>query len=101
MLINLRTLHKPTNLEEAFRLLKEPGIYPLYGGGASLIRANPTEIDSAVDLSLVVSAQCAFEGDILRMGSGSTLESLRTEELIKADSDLGDGLSTIIKMEVP
>ncbi len=100
-MINLRNIYRPDSLEEACRLLKTPTSYPLYGGGASLIRTDESEIEATVDLSLVVSGQCTFEGSRLRLGSGSTLENLRTDELIKVDSGLGDGLSTIIKMEVP
>src|SRR5260221_5116266 len=101
MLTNLRTIHKPKNLEDAFRLLKQSGTYPLYGAGASLIRADLVEIESAVDLSPVIAAQCAFEQDTLRIGSGSTLEGVRTAELFAADAALGDGLPTIIQMEAP
>src|SRR5579859_5631319 len=101
MLTNLKTIHKPQSLEDAFRLLKETTAYPLYGAGASLIRSDRDEIESAVDLTAVIPTQSGLDRATLRMGSGCTLEALRSEELLAADAKLGDGLTAILAMEAP
>src|SRR5258707_3391613 len=101
MLINLRTIHKPESLEEAAELLKRPGVYPLYGAGASLVRSGSNEIAEAVDLSPVVAGENAVDdsGD-LYLSPASTLEQIASD-LDRVDSATGGGLSNIIKSEVP
>jgi CO/xanthine dehydrogenase FAD-binding subunit len=78
MLINLRTVHKPRTIEEAAQMLKTPGVYPLYGGGASLVRseADNRKIEEAVDLTAVLSAGCSIEQNI-ELGGCATLETIR------------------------
>ncbi len=75
MLINLRTLHKPTSLTEAADLLEKPGMRALYGG--ALIRENAKSVEAAVDLSALGLTRIDLEGDTLRIGSCATLEAIR------------------------
>jgi CO/xanthine dehydrogenase FAD-binding subunit len=75
MLINLRTIHKPQSLNEASKLLRQ-GAYPLYGGGASLIRADDAKIEEAVDLSLVVSAQAKLVDQDMFLAGRATLQQI-------------------------
>src|SRR5438132_4952214 len=101
MLINLRTLHKPPTLEEAVELLARPGVYPLYGNGASLIRLDLSNIEEAVDLTHLVARDNSIEADgDLHLGSASTLEHI-CAQLAEIDVTLGGGLSAIVKAEVP
>jgi CO/xanthine dehydrogenase FAD-binding subunit len=92
MLINLRAIHKPQTLEEAASLLNRPGVYPVYGGGASLIYQNNPEIQEAVDLASMMTDQCEFRDGHCWLGSRTTLANI-------AASD--KQLSTIIEAETP
>jgi CO/xanthine dehydrogenase FAD-binding subunit len=78
MLSNLRTIHKPATLEEASELLRRPGVYPLYGGGAALIRQNTPDVVEAVDLTGLIAAGCSGDKNGLRIDGCATLETLAT-----------------------
>jgi CO/xanthine dehydrogenase FAD-binding subunit len=84
MLINLRTVHHPTTLEEADTLLKNPGVYPIYGGGASLIRGEHGDVEATVDLSKLVLQSVIITADDIELCAGATLETVAL-----SDSDLG------------
>jgi len=79
MLPNLRTLHRPTTINEAAALLARLGVKPLYGG--ALIRENDRDLTEAVDLSrlglntIAVTEQA--DGHWLNIGSMVTLEQVR------------------------
>src|SRR5258707_1951819 len=101
MLINLRPLHNPATLEEAVELLARPGVYPLYGKGASLIRLDLANIEEAVDLTHLVARDNSIDADgDLHLGSASILEHICTQ-LAEVDATLGSGLSAIVRAEVP
>jgi len=76
MLINLRTIHKPTSVSEAVKLLRQTDVYPLYGGGAALIRADDQKTEEAVDLSKVVSDQCRLADDDMFLSGRATLQQI-------------------------
>ncbi len=92
MLVNLRTTHKPKTLREAIELLRRPGVYPVYGGGAWLIRADKRDAQEAADLSGVVASTGEVVGDDLSLGAAATLETV-------AASD--PALGAIIRAETP
>jgi CO/xanthine dehydrogenase FAD-binding subunit len=73
MLINLQAIIQPESLADAQKLLAQLGVYPLYGGGASLIRLQSRDIHEAVDLSGVVSPKCETVGADVILGAGATL----------------------------
>src|ERR1700687_5745617 len=101
MLINLRTIHRPKTLEAAVELLARPGLFPLYGTGASLIRLDLADVEEAVDLAPLVARDNNIDQDgDLHLGSASTLENI-CAQLTEVDATLGGGLSAIIKAEVP
>src|SRR5260370_33766047 len=101
MLFNLRTIHKPTTLEEAVELLARPGVYPLYGSGASLIRLNQPNIEEAVDLTHLVARDNNIDADgDLHLGAASTLEHI-CAQLAEIDATLGEGLSAVVTTEMP
>src|SRR5947209_809289 len=92
MLANLRRIHKPQSLDEAAALLKQPGVYPLYGPGASLIRSNNQEIEEAVDLTGLIGAGVHVGATSSMIEGCATLETL-------AGSD--PKISSIVSQEAP
>src|SRR5258708_4575677 len=101
MLTNLKLQHNPETLDEAVDLLQRPGVYPLYGCGASLIRLDKPDIEEAVDLTHLVARDNSIDADgDLHLGSASTLEHI-CAQLAEIDATLGGGLSAIVKAEVP
>lgn len=78
MLINLQKKYTPRTLHEAADLLRQPGVYPVYGGGASLLRANSPDVHTAVDLTPLVSAECRVEKDDLHIGAATPLDVIAT-----------------------
>ncbi len=98
MLINLRTLHNPTTRDEAVMLLNKPGVKPLYGG--ALVRENAKETEEAVDLSALGLNRVQVEGDILVIGSTTTLETVR-EFCLTINSVIAAALAEIIRAEYP
>lgn len=76
MLINLETVHKPQTIDEAAALIERQGVYPLYGGGAYLLRAAIHEAHSAVDMGAVVSAGFSSAGSVPWLGACATLETM-------------------------
>lgn len=75
MLTNLRRIHKPETLDEAAVLLRQPGVYPLYGSGASLTRMEG-QAEEGVDLTGIVSDQYHTDKTALWIGSRTTLSAL-------------------------
>jgi len=75
MLTNLQTIHRPESLEEALELLRSPGVYPIYGSGASLVRLDRNDIDEGVDLAGLVDSQCVVNKGTT-IGSGATVETI-------------------------
>ena len=102
MLINLRSIHRPATLDEAAQLLAVPGNYPIYGGGASVIRANWPDLEGVVDLSGLVNSANEIDsaGDLL-LGPASTLEAVLTPEIVAFDAKIGGGISDIVRAEMP
>src|SRR5690606_15660878 len=85
MLINLKTVHKPTALAEAVRLLAAPGVYPLYGGVALQRRSSPA-VEEAVNLARL-GLDTAQDGDnALVLGTMLTLEEARKACLARAEA---------------
>lgn len=92
MLINLRTIHRPASLDEAATHLAGPTCFPIYGGGASLIRADYRDIEQAVDLTGVIGNQCSLQDALCHIDSGATLFTI-------ASSD--EQLKSVINVEMP
>ncbi|HEX3049342.1 MAG TPA: FAD binding domain-containing protein [Aggregatilineaceae bacterium] len=76
MLLNLKTIHTPTTLEEAISWLAQPGAYPLYGG-AALQRRSSSDVLAGVDLSQLELDYVRESENSLRLGSMLTLEQVR------------------------
>ncbi len=80
MLSNFQTVHRPQSVEEAAGLLKRPGVYPLYGSGASLIRTEDPDATEGVDLMSVVSPQYHLDKGTLWIGTGTTLADIASSD---------------------
>jgi CO/xanthine dehydrogenase FAD-binding subunit len=92
MLINLQTIHRPETIEEAAGLLKRSGVYPIYGGGAYLIRASYPDVQGAVDLSSAVNAHYGTIAGTPWIGGCATLETMTA-----CDAQIG----AIVRAEAP
>jgi CO/xanthine dehydrogenase FAD-binding subunit len=85
MLSDFQTIHRPENAEEAAELLRRPGVYPLYGSGASLIRAQNPDIAEGVDLRGVVSPELHIDKGTLWIGAGATMQDFADSDHFVAD----------------
>src|SRR5260221_10140519 len=102
MLVNLRTIHKPATLAEAAELLKQPGIYRIYGTGAALIRNAGSEVQEAVDLSSLIGSTAEVDAEgMLLLTAGATLESICTGPVAEFDAITNCGITEAIKAELP
>jgi CO/xanthine dehydrogenase FAD-binding subunit len=80
MLYNVREYHRPTDLDEAIRLLRRSAVrtVPLAGGTALLGRPNP-EVDAVVDLDGLGLDSVSREGGALRLGAMVRLQTIVDE----------------------
>jgi CO/xanthine dehydrogenase FAD-binding subunit len=92
MLSDFQTIHRPESVEEAAELLQRPGVYPLYGSGASLIRAQNPDVAEGVDLRGVVSPQYHIDKGTLWIGTGTTIQDL---------ASLDDYVAEVVTDEAP
>ncbi|MEP7287553.1 MAG: FAD binding domain-containing protein, partial [Chloroflexota bacterium] len=97
MLINLQTIYKPLTLPEAAEHLMRPGVYPLYGSGASIIRPNSRDIIEAVDLSGVLDSEVTIDKSAyIAISAGALLPTV-----IAAVRKLSPDVAAIIEAEAP
>nr|HID13411.1 hypothetical protein [Anaerolineae bacterium] len=90
MLRNLRTYHRPTDLQEALRLIRQPGTVPL-GGGTRLIPSGDASVTAVVDLSRLGLSYIESEMRALCIGATTTLQEL------VASPDVTDFASGIVR----
>lgn len=76
MLINLDAIHRPATIEEAAALVQRSGVYPIYGGGAYLLRLDRRDVQGAVDLGRAVTDRVGVSGGALWIGGCATLETI-------------------------
>ena len=76
MLLNLKTIYEPQTLDEALRLLAEPGVYPLYSGVA-LQRASSAAVEAAIKLDRLGLDRIETTEGALAFGSMLSLEQVR------------------------
>ncbi len=88
MLYGLREYHRPTDLQEALRLLQRPDVrtVPL-AGGTDLIGRDGSEIEAVVDLSALGLDFVEREGDTLRLGA-----MMRLQTIVEGLGSVADGL---------
>lgn len=101
MQLNLKTIHKPTTLDEAVELLQTPGTFPLYGGAA--LQRNPRkDVEAVIDLRALDLAYVRDSENSLRLGTMLTLEQVREvcAERGAEHPKLG-AIATMLKEEMP
>jgi len=88
MLYRLREYHRPTDLEEALRLLQRTDIrtVPL-AGGTELIGRGGAEIEAVVDLGALGLDFIEREGNALRLGA-----MVRLQAIVERLEEVADGL---------
>jgi CO/xanthine dehydrogenase FAD-binding subunit len=84
--------HRPTSLDQALELLRQPGTVPL--GGGTLLSASRAGSVIAVDLQALGLDQIARSGNEIQMGATLTLQSLAAAAPFAA-------LERAIKLEAP
>jgi len=94
MLPNLRAYHRPETLEEAVRLIRQPGTVPL-GGGTHLLPGRDPAVEAVVDLSRLGLSY--IEGKPDRVSVGATVPLQRLME----SADLVDLTQGWIREVVP
>jgi len=88
MLPNLRTYHRPKTLEEALRLVREPGTVPL-GGGTHLLPSRDPAVEAVVDLSGLGLSYIEDKPDRVAIGAMVPLQRLMEDPVL---NDLTQGL---------
>ncbi|MBO9310078.1 MAG: FAD binding domain-containing protein [Chloroflexi bacterium] len=95
MLHHLHTVYRPTSPQEAQARLQERGAYPLYGGGAYLLRLPLSvrrQVEAVVDLSALTPSHWQLSAQRLEVGSAVTAAQGRS---ISAD------VAAVINAELP
>lgn len=85
--------HRPQTLEEALKLLSQPGTVPL-GGGTLLSQPKPDPVQ-VVDLQRLSLDTLTKNGDDLQLGATATLQSLLESEYCHV------GMKQALKLEAP
>lgn len=83
MLPNLRAYHRPETLEEALRLIRQPGTVPL-GGGTHLLPGKDPSVEAVVDLSRLGLSYIEGKPDRVSVGATTTLQQVMESEEIAA-----------------
>ncbi len=77
MLYNLREYHRPTDLDEAIRLLRRETIRTVVlGGGVSVVGEGTSEIEAVVDLDGLGLDFVKHEGHVLKIGAMVRIQTL-------------------------
>ncbi len=74
-MLNLQEIHKPTTIEDALKMLQQPGTVPL-AGGTALIAKRRREVQAVVDLSGLRLAYIREHNGQVAMGATTTLAEL-------------------------
>src|SRR5687767_10996925 len=81
MLYNMREYHRPTDLDEAIRLLQRSDIYTVpMGGGVTVVGEGTPDIEAVVDLDGLNLGFIERDGDTVRIGATVHLQAI-VEEL--------------------
>ncbi len=81
-MLNLRTIYKPRTVEEAVRLLKQPGTVVL-AGGTDLIASGRRDVEAAVDLSGLDLAYIRTRDDVVTIGAMTLLAALADSPVLQ------------------
>ena len=88
MLYNLREYHRPTDLDEAIRLLHREDIHTVViGGGVSVVGEGTPEIEAVVDLEDLGLDFLEQQGRVVRIGA-----MVRLQTLVETLAPLANGM---------
>lgn len=82
-MLNLRQIHKPTSLQEAIRLLQEPGTVAL-AGGSGLQASASRDVQAVVDLSGLNLSYVREDHGAIAIGATTTLAELDASPILRA-----------------
>ncbi len=91
MLYNVREYHRPTDIDEAIRLLKRPNIHTVpLAGGVTLVGEGRPEVEAVVDLDALGLDFIEEQGSMLRLGAMVRLQAIVDHLRNKAGGVLAD-----------
>jgi CO/xanthine dehydrogenase FAD-binding subunit len=82
-MLNLREIHKPATIQDALKLLQQPGIFAL-AGGTQLIAEKRREVRAVVDLSALGLAYIRERDGAVAIGATTTLAALAESPILRA-----------------
>lgn len=100
MLTHLETIHTPGSIEEAAKLVQQPGVYPLYGG-VTLHRQAGVQVEAVVRMDGLKLDRFREVDDALVVGSMVTLERARQACAERADRPALRALAELLKADQP
>jgi len=82
-MLNLREIHKPVTIQDAVRLLQEPGTVAL-AGGTELIAGQRRDVTAVVDLSALGLSYIRESSGAIAIGATTTLTELNDSPILRA-----------------
>ncbi|OGO40396.1 MAG: hypothetical protein A2Z03_05175 [Chloroflexi bacterium RBG_16_56_8] len=82
-MLNLREIHKPTTIEDALKLLQQPGTVAL-AGGTELIAGARRDVEAVVDLSALSLSYIREHNGTIIIGATTTLAELAESPILRA-----------------
>ncbi len=85
-MLNLREIHKPTTLDDALKLLRQPNTVAL-AGGTQLIAEKRKDVRAVVDLSALGLAYIRDHDGAIAIGATTTLADVIESPILRAVAD--------------
>ncbi len=85
-MLNLREIYKPTTIEDALKMLQQPGTVPL-AGGTALVAERRREVQAVVDLSKLGLAYIREHNGQVAIGATTTLAEFADSPMLRALSN--------------
>lgn len=82
-MINLREIHKPTTIQDAIKLLRQPGTVAL-AGGTQLISARRKDVNAVVDLSALGLSYIRDKSGAVAVGATAPLADIAGSPMLRA-----------------
>ncbi len=82
-MLNLREIHKPVTIQDAVRLLQEPGTVAL-AGGTELIAGQRRDVCAVVDMSALGLSYIRENAGAIAIGAMTTLTELNDSPILRA-----------------
>lgn len=82
-MLNLREIHKPTTIDDALRLLQQPGTVAL-AGGTQLIASKRRDVRAVVDLSALGLSYIRERDGAIAIGATTSLAELAESPMLRA-----------------